>query len=87
MKAYIVTAVDYGDNVDGKARVLGVFFNNEDAEKCKVADIRVYRNAIAKEPVAYNEVMGWCYHDDHTGCEWNIEEKDVCIPCHKKGNK
>ena len=79
-KAYVLTAVDYGDNVDGKARTLGVFFDRKAAEAAKVADIRGYRKGIAKEPTAYNEGKGWCYHDDHTGCEWNIEEVDVSLP-------
>lgn len=79
-KAYIVTAVDYGDSVDGKARTIGVFFDRKTAEAAKVADIRGYRKGIAKEPTAYNEGKGWCYHDDHTGCEWNIEEVNIPLP-------
>lgn len=75
-KAYILTAVDYGDSVDGKARTIGVFFNRDEAQKVLNDDMDYYK---AMHPT-YKEGELAVTDDDGNGCEWNIESMDVRIP-------
>ena len=83
-KVYILTAVDHGKTCDGKARTLGIHFSYEDAARAKSEDMTTYRNTClalsGKEPLSYNEGMGYCYINDRQGCEWNIEDVDIRIP-------
>lgn len=75
-KAYVVTAVDYGETVDGKARTLGVFFDREEAQKRLDEDMEYYK---AMHPT-YKEGELAVTDDDGNGCEWNVEDIDIRIP-------
>ena len=75
-KAYILTAVDYGDTCDGKARTIGVFFDRDEAQKVLNADIEDY---AAMHPT-YTEGKLAVTDENGNGCEWNIEEVDIRIP-------
>lgn len=79
-KAYIVTAVDYGDSVDGKARTIGVFFDRDEAQKALNADMDTYKGHFESlgQKVTEDDLAVW--HGEHHGCEWNVEEKDIRIP-------
>lgn len=76
-KVYIVTAVDYGDSVDGKARTIGVFFDRDEAKKALNEDINTYKGHY--ETLLYaDDLAVWL--DEHQGCEWNVEDKEIEIP-------
>ena len=79
-KAYIVTAVDYGDSADGKARTIGVFFDKKKAEEELAKDMDTYKEFRKTERRDIIERHWAIWHDDHHGCEWNIEDKEVEIP-------
>lgn len=79
-KAYIVTAVDYGETVDGKARTIGVFFDREKAQAALDADMDGYLERYRKDGIEAKEEDLAVGHDDNYGCEWNVEELDVSIP-------
>lgn len=79
-KAYIVTAVDYGDSVDGKARTIGVFFDRDKAQKALNEDMNTYIGYFESQGQIVTETELAVWHDDNHGCEWNIEDKEVEIP-------
>lgn len=79
-KAYIVTAVDYGDSVDGKARTIGVFFDKKKAEEELAKDMDTYKEFRKAERRDIIERHWAIWHDDRHGCEWNVEDKEVEIP-------
>ena len=74
MEKYIVTAVDYGETCDGKARVLGVYYTYEDARTHVHADIENWCDVHAGECVEcdFDKMSAWFTHDTETRCEWNI---------------
>ena len=79
-KAYIVTAVDYGETVDGKARTIGVFFDREKAQAALDADMDGYLERYKKDGIEAKEEDLAVWHDNNNGCEWNVEDVDVAIP-------
>lgn len=79
MKLWIVTAVDYGDSCDGKARVLGVFKSYNEARIYVDGDIFdwVERNCENGVKCDFDKMAVWSDCDDSIRCEWNIEEAEV----------
>lgn len=79
---YAVVAVEYGDTVDGKGRVLGLFATQEEAKDYMDEDAKNYygkgdsfdRIALYKNSASVGET-------DECGCEWKIQE--VCIPVYE----
>ena len=78
-KAYVVTYVDYGDSADGKARTRGVFFDKAKAEEELAADMETYKRWFKAERRDIIERHWAIWHDDHHGCEWNIEEVNIPV--------
>lgn len=82
-KVYVVTAVDYGDSCDGKARVLGTFKSETEAKNFVIEDIKTYiddNTADSGEcPFIADfdkmSVIGSISTD--FGCEWNIESVTI----------
>ena len=79
MKLWIVTAVDYGDSCDGKARVLGAFKNYDEAKNYVDEDIKEWIDMRADEDCEcdFNTMAVWSDCDDSIRCEWNIEEVEI----------
>lgn len=81
MKMWIVTAVDYGETCDGKARTLGAFKTRVDAKNFVDADIQQWIDQRAGEKVFCDfdkmktEFLRETFQEN--GCEWNIEEIDI----------
>lgn len=78
-KIHILTAVDYGDTCDGKARTIGVSFDRDEVQKILDGDIDEHLAALGP---AYEEDC-LSVVDKETGetrCEWNIEEMDIRLP-------
>jgi len=81
-KKFVVTAVDYGDTCDGKARVIGVFDECEKAVEFVKSDIAGYvDNGTIDGECTYDEIdyegMSVFTDNHENGCEWNIEEVAV----------
>ena len=78
-KRWIVTAVDYGDDVDGKARVLAACKTEDEAKAFVRNDIEEWLDNHAGQDVKADfsdmstEFTDYFGH----GCEWNIEPIDV----------
>lgn len=82
MKIWVVTAVDYGDSCDGKARVLSVCKTEEEARAYVRNDMEEYVDDATDDNgnCSYETVdfAGMCIYtyNRENGCEWNIEEVD-----------
>lgn len=83
MKLWIVTAVDYGDSCNGKARVIGAFKSFDEAKEYVKQDMQDYIDANGEEDdfdCDFDKMsigLADCDIDDIFGCEWNIEEVEV----------
>lgn len=80
LKFWIVTAVDYSENCDGKAHVLDVCKTCEEAEAYVRADIESYADSYTGEDVEVDFDKMCASVNVLNGCEWNIEERDVDVP-------
>lgn len=83
-KIWIVTAVDYGDTSDGKARVLVVCKTKDEAKAYVHDDIKTWADERADMPIVVDfdkmsAKYNWKTLDDNAnnGCEWNIEEVEI----------
>jgi len=82
MNKFIVTAVDYGETCDGKARVLVVCSTREEAKAFVRADIEKWADERAGMPIVVDfdkmsAKYNWETLNDTDGCEWNIEEIEI----------
>lgn len=83
-KLFIVTAVDYGETCDRKARVLDICKTKEEARAVVRNDIEHWANERAGMPIIVDfdkmsAKYNWETLDDADGCEWNISEHDLEI--------
>lgn len=77
-KIWIVTAVDYSDTSDGKARVLVACKTKEEAKAYVQADIEKWADDRAGERVTIHfDKMSTFHNDRDESCEWNIEEVEI----------
>lgn len=76
MIRFIVTAVDYGDSCDGKARIIFTTNNKDEAKKFVYEDMKLWCKN-------YQDLDYKCDFDDmstsynNNMCEWNIEEVQI----------
>jgi hypothetical protein len=79
MKKYIVTAVDYGETCDGKARVLEVCNTKDEAKAFVCADIEQWVDERAGENIVvdFDKMIVSVMDGTDNGCEWNIECRDI----------
>lgn len=101
MIRFIVTAVDYGDSCDGKARIIFTTNNKDEAKKFVYEDMKLWcKNYQGLDYKCDFDDMSTSYNNNM--CEWNIEEvqiedaldfndirKFACkyFECHSNGNK
>lgn len=78
-KAFVITAVDYGDTVDGKARVVGVQFDRNKAQEILNRDMEEYKKSAGPNYEEGDDLSVWEKGGDN-GCEWNVEEVNVNHP-------
>ena len=79
MFLWVVTAVDIGDSCDGKARVLKICRQKEEAEQYTHNDMLDYSlNCVnfKVDPVKLN-----VYQNENNGCEWNLEKIHITSKC------
>lgn len=75
MEKWIVTAVDYGDTCDGKARILQVCNDEESARAFVRADMEFWADERAGENISVDfDGMSATYDYSDEGCEWNVEK-------------
>lgn len=76
---WVVVFVEYGDSVDGKARVHGVYHSLEDAvhEMGKAAEN--YKVCLCLDDIEYHGKSVSVGSTDECGCEYSVEEIDVPI--------
>ena len=78
-KLFIVTAVDYGETSDGKARVLDICKTKEEAQAIIRNDMEKWADDRAGEgiEVDFDKMSAHYDYDTDDGCEWNINEHDL----------
>jgi len=76
---WVVTAVDYGETCDYKARVLEICKTREEAEKYVREDMDHYVTDASRDDfhVDYGWMSASLKNNPDSGCEWNIEEVDL----------
>jgi hypothetical protein len=76
-KMFIVTYIDYGENCDGHARLLGTYKTREKAQLEINADIRkLVKVAIFGTKAVYRPNEVWASNEEigTHGCVWDIHE-------------
>lgn len=77
IRRYIVTYVEYGDSVDGKARVLGVYANQKDAYIAMRDDANRYKNELCLDHLEVFGDSASVGETDECGCEYRIDMFDI----------
>lgn len=71
---YVVTYIEYGDSVDGRARALGLYDLKEDAERAIEDDMATYAETL-DDPFIDDWAVWSCEKEAwENGCAWNITE-------------
>jgi DNA-binding transcriptional MerR regulator len=73
---WCVTYVDYGDSVDGKARVMGLFTSKEEAHLRMKEDAEGYMEDLGLEVKVYEDSAS-VGSTDEVGCEYRIEKVKI----------
>lgn len=81
IKIWIVTAVDYSETCDSKARVLEVCKSKEEANAFVRSDIEKWADDRAGESVEvdFDKMRAHYDYNSNDGCEWNIEERLIDV--------
>lgn len=79
---FAITYVEYGDSVDGKARILGFFRTFEDARKKMHEDAKQYKENLLLDDISLYNDSASVGSTDECGCEWRIDE--VSIPVYEE---
>ena len=75
---HIVTAVDFVENTNSKARVLGAFRKEEDAKNFVRNDMEDMLDLFAGSRVdADFDLMQIIVKDNNSGCLWNVEATKI----------
>jgi hypothetical protein len=73
---WAVTYVEYGDSVDGKARVMGLFNSKEEAHYRMKEDAEAYMKDLGLEVKVYEDSAS-VGDTDEVGCEYRIEKVKI----------
>lgn len=79
IKRWAVVFVEYGDSVDGKGRVMGLYRTKEDAQTDMVNAAKKYMEDLALDDIEIHGDSASVGSTDECGCEYSIEEIDVPI--------
>ena len=71
-----VTLVEYGDSVDGKARVMGLYNSKEEAHLRMREDAESYLKDLGLEVKVYEDSAS-VGSTDEVGCEYRIEKVKI----------
>lgn len=77
IKRWAVVFVEYGDSVDGKGRVMGLYRTKEDAQTDMVNAAKKYMEDLALEDIEIHGDSASVGSTDECGCEYSIDEVDI----------
>ena len=82
IKRFAVTYVEYGDSVDGKARILGLYRTHAEALCEMHLDAKRYHDELGLDRCDFQDMdTASVGSTDECGCEYRIEE--VSIPVYE----
>lgn len=79
IKRFVVTAVEYGDSVDGKGSVVGVFSTKEYAKIYMDGDAQSYYSEGGFDKIELYADSASVGSTDECGCEWKIQEIEIPV--------
>lgn len=77
IKRWAVTYVEYGDCVDGMARVLGLYGTPAEAHKQMKNAAEQYKKDLCLDFLEVYRESASVGHTDECGCEYRIEEVNI----------
>ena len=79
IKRFSVTFVEYGDSVDGKARILGIYEDRKFAVGEMHMDAMRYYKAFDLDRIEMFNDSASVGSTDECGCEWRIDEVEIPV--------
>lgn len=79
IKRYVVTYVEYGDSVDGKARVAGIYRTHDEAYAAMKEAAESYRRDLGLDKIEIFSNSASVGDTDECGCEYSIDEVSVYL--------
>lgn len=76
---HVVTAVEYGDSVDGKARILGVYATPEEAHEVMSEAAKNYYVDLDLDVISIKGGTASVGSTDECGCEYRIDEVKIPV--------
>ena len=77
IKRWAVTFVEYGDSVDGKATVLGLYGTPVEAHEAMKNAAEQYKKDLCLDFLKVYRESASVGHTDECGCEYRMEEVDI----------
>ena len=77
IKRWAVTYVEYGDCVDGRARVLDLYGTPDEAHKAMRNAAENYKQDLGLDFLKVYRSSASVGHTDECGCEYSIQEVDI----------
>lgn len=77
IKRWAVTFVEYGDSVDGKARLLGIYGTPVEAYNAMKKAAKQYKKDLCLDFLEVYRESASVGHTDECGCEYRMEEVDI----------
>lgn len=77
IKRWAVTFVEYGDSVDGKARVLGIYGTPVEAHNAMKNDAEQYKKDLCLDFLEVYRESASVGETDECGCEYRIEMVEI----------
>ena len=77
---FAVIAVEYGESVDGKGRILSMFATKEEAQDYMAEDAKQYYNdGEAFDSIKIYNGSASVGDTSECGCEWKIQEVNIPV--------
>lgn len=87
IKRFAVTFVEYGDSVDGKARILGIYEDRKFAAVEMYVDAMRYYKAFDLDRIEIFNDSASVGSTDECGCEWRVDEVEIPVYEGEIGNE
>ena len=79
IERFAVTYVEYGDSVDGKARVLDAYESMEKAQSEMEKAAFNYRDALGLDEIKISNGSASVGSTDECGCEYRIDKVEIPV--------
>ena len=76
---HVVTAVEYGDTVDGKARILGMYATHDEAKEAMCEFAKNYYVDLGLDMISIKGGTASVGSTDECGCEYRIDEVEIPV--------